>query len=67
MFSKGVQKKSDNLKQELISDILRLNDDDVQSHWSMLAVNCMVEEAAALLPMIAEQQITVQVFSFTSA
>jgi len=66
VFSKeGVQKKSDNLKQELISDIL--NDDDVQSHWSMLAVNWVEEEAAALLPMIAEQWITVRGFSFTSA
>ena len=55
--------KSDNLKQQLISDIP--TDEDVLFHWSMLAVNWDNEEADALLPMIAEQWIIVRGFLFT--
>ena len=65
VFSKeGIQKKSDHLKHQLISDIV--NDDDVLFHWSMLAVN-WDNEADALLPVIAEQWVTVRGFSFASA
>ena len=43
-----------------------MTDEDVQFHWSMLAVNWDNEEADALLPMLAEQWVTVRGFSFTS-
>ena len=57
-------KKSDNLRSQLISNIL--SDEDVLFHWSILAVN-WDEEADALLRMIADQWVTVRGFSFTSA
>ena len=66
VFSKeAIQKKSDHLKHQLVSDIL--NDDDVLFHWSILAINWDNEEADALLPLIAEQWVTVRGFSFASS
>ena len=41
--------------------------DDVLFHWSILAMNWDNEEADALLPLIAEQWVTVRGFSFASA
>lgn len=52
------------MKDELIDKII--SNDDVQYHWSALAVN-WDEEAEQLIKLIVEHWITIRGFSFVSA